>query len=50
LALPIIFLMLWSAQSKRYYKKIVHSYLVLAKDDDVMMSDEPTSSFLRFLP
>lgn len=44
LALPILCLTLWSAQSKRYYKKIVHSYLVLAKDKDVVMSDKPASN------
>jgi hypothetical protein len=42
LALPLLFIMLWSAQSKRYYKKIVHSYLVLANENDVIMSNEPT--------
>ena len=42
-ALPILCLTLWSAQSKRYYKKIVHSYLVLAKDKDVIMSEKPAS-------
>jgi len=44
LALPIFFLMLWSVQSKRYYKKIIHSYLVLAEDNDVVISHEPSSN------
>jgi hypothetical protein len=44
LVLPIFFLTLWSAQSKRYYKKVVHSYLVLANDNDVIMSHESTSN------
>ncbi|HEX5718909.1 MAG TPA: hypothetical protein VF179_22295 [Thermoanaerobaculia bacterium] len=35
LALPYLFLMLWSDQSKRYYKKVVYSYLVLADKIDV---------------
>jgi hypothetical protein len=44
LALPFLFLMLWSDQSKRYYKKVVYSYLVLADKNDAIMSHEPTSN------
>jgi hypothetical protein len=36
LALPLLFLALWSTQSKRYDKKIFHAYLMLSKDDDVL--------------